>query len=272
MTITIPNKPPSFGWCTVYADLGDTSIISRPSNPKMASGWDLVNEKITRQDLNYMLWNIGELSKYIEGGGASIIFNEDDETSISNIEDIDITNVESGTYIYTISGVYTFYPTIKSPLVSTEYMIAPNTALAGGYGAWILIIPSLNTYLSVLQPEIDRIDESTSTEIDNINTKLGNINTKLGNIVNIQTAVATPDIAYGSISANTEQTQTFTITGIDSTKQYQVNVTPLTGLASNLHVVKSLVTGDNQISVTIRNFHGSSLTPTAQSYKFAIIE
>lgn len=166
MTITIPSKPPSFSWCTVYADLGDTSIIDRPSTAKMESGWDLVNEKITRQDLNYMLWNIGELSKYIEGGGASIIFNEDQDTAISNIEAIDITNVESGTYIYTISGVYTFYPGIKTPIVSSEYMIAPATPLTDGYGAWILIIPSLNSYLSILQPETDRIEKKLK-ELEN---------------------------------------------------------------------------------------------------------
>lgn len=272
MTITIPSKPPSFGWCTVYADLNDTSIIDRPSTPKMESGWDLVNEKPTRQDLNYMLWSIGEWTKYIEGGGASIIFNEDQDTAISNIEAIDITDVTSGSYIYTQSGVYTFYPTIKSPLVSTEYMIAPTTPLTGGYGAWILIIPSLNTYLSVLQLETDRIEKSLDAHIESTSTELDSINTKLGNIANIKTAVATPNTAYGSISANTEDTQTFTIEGIDSTKQYQVDVTPLTGLATNLHVVKSLVTGDNEISVTIRNFHGTALTPAAQSYKFVIIE
>lgn len=271
MTITIPNKPPSFGWCTVYADLGDTSIISRPSNPKMASGWDLVNEKITRQDLNYMLWNIGELSKYIEGGGSSIIFNEDDETSISNIEDIDITNVESGTYIYTISGVYTFYPTIKTPIVSSEYMIAPNTSLAGGYGAWILIIPSLNTYLSVLQPETDRIEKSLDAHIESTSTELDIINTKLGNIVNIKTAVATPNSSYTSISNHNSQTQTFTITGLDNTKQYNVDVTPLSGLQDGLNLY-GWVSANNTVSVKIINSSNGSLTPTVQSYKFVITE
>lgn len=167
MTITIPTKPPSFGWCTAYIGI-DNTIIDRPSTPKMASGWDLTNEKPTRQDINYMMYVTGEWTKFLEGGGASIIFNEDAETSISNIEDIDISEVESGTYIYTISGVYTFYPTIKSPLVSTEYMIAPNTALAGGYGAWILIIPSLNTYLSVLQPETDRLEKKLKQLEDRI--------------------------------------------------------------------------------------------------------
>lgn len=165
MPIEIPTKPPSFGWCTVYADLNDTSIIARPSTPKMASGWDLVNEKPTRQDLNYMMWSMGEWSKFLDGGGASIIFNEDQDTAISNIEAIDITDVVSGTYIYTISGIYTFYPTIKTPIVSTEYMIAP---LTGDYGAWILIIPSLNTYLSVLQPETDRLEKKLKQLEDRI--------------------------------------------------------------------------------------------------------
>ena len=168
MPITIPTKPPSFGWCTVYADLNDTSIIDRPSTPKMASGWDLPNEKITRQDINYMLWDVGEWTKFLEGGGASIIFNEDQDTAISNIEAIDITDVQSGTYIYTVSGVYTFYPTIKTPIVSTEYMIAPATPLTDGYGAWILIIPSLNTYLSVLQPETDRLEKKLKQLEDRI--------------------------------------------------------------------------------------------------------
>ncbi len=271
MPITIPTKPPSFGWCTVYADLGDTSIIARPSTPKMASGWDLPNEKITRQDINYMLWNLGELSKYIEGGGASIIFNEDAETSISNIEDIDITDVESGTYIYTISGVYTFYPTIPTPIVSTEYMIAPTTPLAGGYGAWILIIPSLNTYLSVLQPETDRLETKIDEHITDNITEHASINAKLGNIISVQTAVATPSSAYTSIANHDSQTKTFTISGLDSSKQYNVDVTPLSGLQDGLNFY-AWVSADNTVSVKIINSSNGSLTPTAQSYKFVITE
>lgn len=271
MTITIPSKPPSFGWCTVYADLGDTSIISRPSNPKMASGWDLVNEKITRQDLNYMLWSIGEWSKYIEGGGASIIFNEDQDTAISNIEDIDITDVTSGSYIYTQSGVYTFYPTIKSPLVSTEYMIAPTTPLTGGYGAWILIIPSLNSYLSILQPEIDRIEKKVNEHITENDLEHANINAKLGNVISVSTAVATPNTAYGSIGNHDSKTQTFTIIGLSDTKDYNVDVTPLSGLQDGLNLY-GWVSANNTVSVKIINSSNGSLTPTVQSYKFVITE
>lgn len=271
MTITIPTKPPSFGWCTVYADLNDTSIIDRPSTPKMASGWDLPNEKITRQDLNYMLWSMGEWSKFLEGGGASIIFNEDSETSISNIEAIDITDVVSGTYIYTISGIYTFYPTIKTPIVSTEYMIAPTTPLTGDYGAWILIIPSLDSYNSIMQPEMDRIENKVDEHITDNITEHASINAKLGNIISVQTAVATPSSSYTSIANHNSQTKTFTISGLDSSKQYNVDVTPLQGLQDGLNFY-AWVSADNTVSVKIINSSNGSLTPTAQSYKFVITE
>lgn len=271
MPITILTKPPSFGWCTVYADLGDTSIIARPSTPKMASGWDLVNEKITRQDINYMLWDVGEWTKFLEGGGASIIFNEDQDTAISNIEAIDITDVQSGTYIYTISGVYTFYPTMPSPPSSTEYMIKPTTPLTGNMGAWILIIPSMDTMNGLAQEEVDRVENKLDNHIETTLTELDTINGKLGNVTSTLVGVATPDSAFTSIANHASQTQTFTLVGLDATKYYDVGVTPLSGLQDGLNFY-GWVSANDTISVKIINSSNGSLTPTAQSWKFKITE
>lgn len=268
MPITIPTMPDDFRWAYDNPTQRQALTLAEQEN-----GYNVELQKPTRKKMNYKLYVIGEWTQYLKSGGASIMFlaTDDPDVVIDAIEDVDITNVKSGSYLYTISGIYTFYPTIKSPLVSTEYMIAPTTPLAGGYGAWILIIPSLNTYLSVLQPEIDRIEKSLDTHIESTSTELDIINTKLGNIVNIKTAVATPNSAYTSILNHDSQTKTFTITGLDNTKQYNVDVTPLSGLQDGLNLY-GWVSATDTVSVKIINSSNGALTPTAQSYKFVIIE
>ena len=271
MTITIPTKPDNFRWG--YSNIGDTSIINKPSNPKMASGWDLVNEIPTRQDTNWLFYNIGEWTQYLSSGGASIMYlaTDDPDIVISSIEGIDISSVESGSWLYTISGVFTFYPDIPSPANSSEYAVKPTTPLIGNLGVWLLTIPSMDTMNGLTQEEIDRVELKVDEHISNTETELDNINGKLGNVVSTLTAVATPDSAFTSISNHDSQTQTFTITGLDNTKYYDVGLTPLSGLQDGLNFY-GWVSATDTISVKIINSSNGSLTPTAQSWKFVITE
>jgi len=268
MPITIPNKPESWGWA-----LTNPTQRIKPSLGTQNEGYGTPLQKPTRLVTNWKFWNLGKWTEFLESGGASIMFLATDapEEVITAIEDIDISEVQSGTWLYTISGVYTFYPTMPTPIVSSEYMIAPTTPLTGDLGAWILTIPSLNTYLSVLQPEIDRIKNKVDEHITDNITEHDIINAKLGNVISVQTAVTTPSSAYTSIANHDSQTKTFTISGLDSSKQYNVDVTPLQGLQDGLNFY-AWVSADNTVSVKIINSSNGSLTPTAQSYKFVITE
>jgi hypothetical protein len=121
------------------------------------------------------------------------------------------------------------------------------------------------------QEEIDRVELKLDNHITDTSTELDSINVKLGNIVNVFTATATPDSAFTSISNHDSQTQTFTISGIDSSKDYNVDVTPLSSLQDGLNFY-GWVSANDTISVKIINSSNGSLTPTAQSYKFVITE
>lgn len=268
MPITIPIMPDDFRWAYDNPTQRQALTLAEQEN-----GYDVELQKPTRKKMNYKLYVIGEWTQYLKSGGASIMFlaTDDPDVVIDAIEDIDITNVESGSYLYTISGIYTFYPDMPSPPSSTEYLIKPTTPLIGDLGAWRLLIPSMDTMNGLAQEEVDRVENKLDNHIETTLTELEEINVKLGNVVTVKTAVATPNSAWTSISNHTAQTQTFTIPGLDSTKQYNVDVTPLQGLQDCLSFY-GWVSADNTVSVKINNSATGALTPTAQSYKFVITE
>lgn len=268
LTPIIPTIPQSFRFAYNNPTQREVLTLAEEQN-----GYDVEKQKPSRKKFNFMFWCMGEFTKYVESGGASIMYlaTTDPDLVINAIEDIDITNVQSGTWLYTISGVYTFYPDMPSPPSSTEYLIKPTTPLIGDLGAWRLLIPSMDTMNGLAQEEVDRVENKLDNHINTTVTELDEINVKLGNVITVKTAVATPNSAYTSISNHTAQTKTFTIPGLDSTKQYNVDVTPLQGLQDCLSFY-GWVSADNTVSVKINNSATGALTPTAQSYKFVITE
>lgn len=269
MTITIPTKPTAFRFAW-----NNPSERSSLTLAEQESGYDVALMKPSRKKFNYMFYTVGEWTQYLSSGGASIQFldNEDPITTIEAIEDIDISNVESGAWLYGKAGIYTFYPLQPTPPSSTEYIIKPTTPLVGNMGAWILTIPNMDTIFGLAQEEVDRVESKLDSHIETTLTEFDSINIKLGNVKSILVARAMPNTAYTGIGANTEQTQAFTITGLDTTKKYNINVTPETGLDTHIQIQKAVVTATNTLSLTLYNNDGGTITPTSQYYNFSFLE
>jgi hypothetical protein len=71
-----------------------------------------------------------------------------------------------------------------------------------------------------------------------------------------------------SISANSESTQTFTVTGLKTNDIVLVNKPSKT---ADLSLLDAFVSAEDTLSLTFRNFSGSPIDPGSESYRIIAI-
>ena len=77
-----------------------------------------------------------------------------------------------------------------------------------------------------------------------------------------------PTLNPSSVSANSESTQTFTVTGLSTNDVVVVNKPSKT---SDLSLLDAFVSASDTLSLTFRNFSGSPIDPPSESYRIIAI-
>jgi len=73
----------------------------------------------------------------------------------------------------------------------------------------------------------------------------------------------TPSINPTSVPANSEDSQTFTVTGLVSGNHVTVNKPTKT---TDLSILDAFISADDTLSITFRNFSGSPINPGTETY------
>lgn len=249
-----------------------TAEIAAPLLPFAKEGYK-TDDFVSHEHLNYFFNLYYRFMESVKAGDAT--FKQ--MSSISDLKNYDVSAVLAGYFYIPKLGIYYFNGLIDSPVFDTTIKFSPATPKTGNKGIYNLILTDPNAIFEFIDEELldtEEIIKNISSKVETNLESINLINVKINQVTKIIKLIKMPNSAYTSISANTNQSKIFTVSGagLAAGKNYVINCQPLTGLQDGLIIESVKVTDTDELTVKIRNLTGSAIMPTSQSYMFIIYE
>jgi hypothetical protein len=190
-------------------------------------------------------------------------------TDTADLAATSVTNMPDGTLAY-VPGAGVYRLDLSSPETINQFNENYVLTATGG-GQWILDV-SASGDASMMEDVIfdyiidflGDLPEYIKTQLDYLTASIDTINSKIGSLSQTLTTTATLD--FPSISGNSNQALTVTVTGAAVNDEVTMG---LPALASGL-IANAWVSAANTVTVRLSNVTGSPIDPASQTYRIVV--